>query len=256
MSYLGGKAKCARHIIDALNDPLFDDMDYVEPFVGYAHVLRRVKDKATYQASDANPLLITLLVAIQEKRPLPRVHSREEYRALHRDALADPLHRATAAFTYSFNGKEWGGYVSTYTRRDGRVDDIPASRRRYYDKLAANDAFLKTTIRRESYVDLSPVNCLVYCDPPYESTTGFKTDQKWNADAFWEMMRSWSADNVVFVSEYAAPDDFRCVASAKKMSCVAGGANQSERTEKLFVHQSALSRTQFATTATSEVAGA
>ena len=35
-------------------------MYYVEPFVGYAHVLRRVERKRSYAASDANPLLVSL----------------------------------------------------------------------------------------------------------------------------------------------------------------------------------------------------
>ena len=241
-SYLGGKAKCAQHIIDALNHPMFNGLHYVEPFVGYAHILRRVENKASYRASDANPLLIVLLLAVQQKRELPRVATRDDYNALRDNRAADPLARAVAAFTYSFNGKEWGGYVSTYERRDGRVDDIPASRRRYYDRLAV---FASTVLQRVSYADLAPHDCLVYCDPPYDKTTRYRNAEQWNADAFWQTMREWSATNVVFVSEYDAPDDFVCVAHARKMSCVAGGKNQSARTENLYVHTSALARTQF-----------
>ena len=58
MSYVGGKANSAKHILAVLNHPMFDGMDYVEPFVGYAHVLRRVENKRTYAASDENSLLI------------------------------------------------------------------------------------------------------------------------------------------------------------------------------------------------------
>ena len=40
LSYIGGKARGASHILAVLNDPRFDDMDYLEPFVGMAHILR------------------------------------------------------------------------------------------------------------------------------------------------------------------------------------------------------------------------
>ena len=42
MSYVGGKARGSSHILATLNDPRFDGYDYLEPFVGMGHVLRRV----------------------------------------------------------------------------------------------------------------------------------------------------------------------------------------------------------------------
>ena len=45
MSYIGGKARGAAHILAVLNDPRYDGLDYLEPFVGMAHVLRRVERK-------------------------------------------------------------------------------------------------------------------------------------------------------------------------------------------------------------------
>ena len=45
MSYVGGKARGSAHILHLLNSPLFDGYDYLEPFVGYAHILHRVKNK-------------------------------------------------------------------------------------------------------------------------------------------------------------------------------------------------------------------
>lgn len=65
MAYLGGKSKNSQHIINILNNSYFDGMDYFEPFLGYAHILRRVENKKTYSASDANELLITLLQGIK-----------------------------------------------------------------------------------------------------------------------------------------------------------------------------------------------
>ena len=35
MAYVGGKAKGAEHIIAMLNNRKYDNMAYIEPFVGY-----------------------------------------------------------------------------------------------------------------------------------------------------------------------------------------------------------------------------
>lgn len=71
MSYVGGKARGATHILSILNHPSFDGLDYVEPFVGYAHVLHRVRNKGSYTASDANPLVVALLRGVQRGQALP-----------------------------------------------------------------------------------------------------------------------------------------------------------------------------------------
>ena len=48
------------------------------------------------------------------------------------------------------------------------------------------------------------------CDPPYQGTTGYKTGA-FDHDKFFEWCREQAKKNVVFVSEYNAPDDFECV---------------------------------------------
>ena len=68
MAYLGGKSKSAEHILDILNNPVFDSYDYIEPFCGYCHILRRVVNKKSYTISDNNKLLITLLKHVQKTK--------------------------------------------------------------------------------------------------------------------------------------------------------------------------------------------
>ena len=131
MAYLGGKSKGSEHILQVLNHEMFDNYDFIEPMVGYAHILRRVINKKSYTASDVNPLLITLLKAIQSNTPLPTI-TRERYNHL-RNQTDITLERAVAAFQYSFNGKEWGGWVGgkndtpTYARPNGRIDNMAAA---------------------------------------------------------------------------------------------------------------------------------
>jgi DNA adenine methylase len=183
MAYVGGKATGASHILRVLNDPAFDGMDYVEPFVGYAHVLRRVERKRSYVASDANPLLVRLLNAVQRGTPLPRI-SEGEYERLRRSGGAT-LRHAVAAFTYSYNGKEWGGYTTTDA---AGTRDYPAERLRYYERLRANAVFRRTTLRCAPYEELRPRGALIYCDPPYRGTTGYG-GRPFDHAAFWATVK-------------------------------------------------------------------
>ena len=48
------------------------------------------------------------------------------------------------------------------------------------------------------------------CDPPYQGTTGYKTGA-FDHDKFFDWCREQAKKNVVFVSEYNAPDDFELV---------------------------------------------
>ena len=231
MSYVGGKSLSAGHILAVLNDPIFDNMDYMEPFVGYAHVLRRVIKKRSYTASDNNALLVKLLRGIQNGRPIPHI-SKVEYDILKNEKTIS-LRRAVAAFTYSFNGKEWGGYTTIYNGATGQRRP-PEERKRYYEKLRLNNAFQRTSIQHCCYTAIQPHNKLIYCDPPYAGTTSYGGD--FDHYKFWQTMRKWSQDNVVFVSEYAAPSDFICVASRNKAMSLRGAHRKQMRTENLYMH--------------------
>ena len=62
-----------------------------------------------------------------------------------------------------------------------------------------------------TYKDVDVETCLIYCDPPYQGTTGYKTGT-FNHEEFFDWCRKMKAKgNSVFVSEYNAPDDFELV---------------------------------------------
>ena len=238
-AWVGGKAKNADHILCVLNHPSFDSMEYVELFVGMGHILRRVKNKSSYSASDNNELLIHLLKAIQEGKQAPHI-TREEYTRLKGETGVVSLERASAAITHSFNGKVWGGYTHTYNRRDGRVDDIPEGRRKYYRKLQGSPSFMEACLACVEYREWEPTcGALIYLDPPYAGTTQYGK-AKFDSASFWAFAERLSMENLVFVSEYIAPEeDWVCVAMQEKSCCLAGGNKQDRRVEKLFVHRSA-----------------
>ena len=234
MAYLGGKSKSAEHIIDVLNDPVFNDYDYIEPFCGYCHILRRVINKKSYTASDNNNLLITLLKHNQKVKGEHPEITPEEYDKLRKNPKSNLLRAAYAAFCYSYNGKYFGGFVEKYGTRN-----YPAERKRYYDLLHDNKTFHDTKFKFTDYLTYhSEKGKLIYCDPPYDSTTEYHSS--FNSESFWKEIRSLSRNNYVFVSEYKAPDDFICLAQKTKRTSLSGTGATRKREEKLFVHKSKL----------------
>ena len=229
MAYVGGKTKCAQHIVDILNDPKYNNTHYIEPFIGYAHILRRIINKKKYTGSDLNKLVIVLLKGLQKGLKYPNI-TKKRYYELKNDTTNFSFERAIAAFCYSYNGKEWGGY--TKMSKCHRRENYPKERKNYYDKLKENKVFMNTTLKCTDYRKFNPSGCLIYCDPPYRNTTGYMVP--FDHDVFWETMRKWSKNNNVFISEYNAPKDFVCVAKQEKRSSLAGAGAADKRVEKLF----------------------
>ena len=82
-----------------------------------------------------------------------------------------------------------------------------------------------------------PDKCVIYCDPPYESTKAYESD--FNHKKFWDWVRKMSAmGHYVYVSEYTAPSDFKCIWSKEKkdgMGTVKEGNKANTKVERLFV---------------------
>lgn len=226
MAYVGGKSKCYNHIVNVLNDPKYDNKKYLEPFVGMAHILRRVVNKKQYFAGDINENLYTLLRGVQNGEQYPYI-SKKRYDILRNTPAS--FEKSLAAFTYSYNGKEFGGY--TRTDRD-KTRNYPQERIRYYELLKQNETFMTTRLKNCAYNKWRPSGYLIYCDPPYLDTTDYSTN--FNHPLFWDTMREWSKNNTVFISEYTAPRDFKVVSKSTKYMSLSGSGSSEKRTEKLF----------------------
>lgn len=97
--------------------------------------------------------------------------------------------------------------------------NIQETKKRIFVKrceIAQNEQVLKEVkFTNKDYRELKPKNMLIYCDPPYKETTypikyrrDIKYYDKFDNDEFWEIMRIWSKNNIVIISETSAPTDF------------------------------------------------
>lgn len=229
MRYLGGKSRTRMAISSYLESVRAPGQLYVEPFVGAGWVLQEMSGQRA--ASDVNAALVSMYQAIQRGWDPPEDVSREMYDAVR--AVNDPGDPMTAfcAIGCSYGGRWWGGFAAPDTRRrPGTRSEAGRTRRAL---LRQRHRMLGVEFRACAYSDLSPSGALVYCDPPYQGTTGYGTGPFDHA-VFWETVRRWSLNNTVVVSEYSAPEDFECVASFPMSLGLRPSAGGQGRTERLW----------------------
>ena len=200
---------------------------WVEPFVGGANMIDKIDGKRI--GSDTHKHLIALHKALQNGWIPPTEVSKEMYYKVknNQDNYTDEL-IGFVGFLCSFGGKWWGGYAA-----NSKGDNYAARGSRVLTKQA--EKLKGIVFKNQSYQDLEiPENSIIYCDPPYEGTTKYKDD--FNHSEFWEWCRNKAKEgHQVFISEYNAPEDFKCVKEIHHKTILDKNSNY-KRIEKMFVY--------------------
>jgi DNA adenine methylase len=225
MQYFGGKQRIAKQISSYLLEQMDDCRYYFEPFVGGASVCSLVGGKRF--ASDANKYLIAMWRALQDGWLPPRVVDEAQYQYVRGHLDEDAALSGFVGFGCSYSGKWFGGYARSDDRnyaenaRNSLIKQIPT----------LGQVRFEVRDYRETY----PKHSLIYCDPPYRGTTGYGAVGKFDSEVFWSTVRGWSRDNKVYVSEYQAPKDFRCVLEIPTKLDIRNGDGLKEfRMERVF----------------------
>lgn len=229
MQYLGGKSRIARWLHSVIAPYAKGRYTYLEPFLGGGNSFKALSHLCpTSCASDNNEDLMLLWKAVSGGWRPPVQLSKIEYEAL-RHSPPSAL-RTFAGFGCSFGGKWFAGYAS-----NRRGDDYCGASARNVVSLASclKGAELQSTDYRYWRPE---TEWLVYCDPPYKGTEPYGKE-KFDHRAFWETCREWSERGaLVFISEYAAPPDFVCIAEKPtKRTLSAQDDNRRVVVEKVFV---------------------
>jgi len=238
MQYQGGKwnlRKDISKIIELFNYSHIDG--YIEPFVGGGSVLSEICKwfpKPIF-ASDFNYDLILFWQAIMSGWLPPEKFELDEtiyYNMF--DAPPSPM-KTFILFGCSFGG----GWKNTFARdKRKKISFYETSRNSLNKKLST----IKTkNIKFEhcSYFDIENVNNkIIYCDPPYLGTNGYKAVGKFDHNQFHNWCRNISKNNILIISEYFMPDDFECIFEKEKHNHLqAQTGNQDIKIERIFIHK-------------------
>lgn len=231
MRYLGGKTRLAKKIAAVIEQHRQPGQRFYEPFCGGLSVTAEVTGER--YASDVFEPLIVLYQAVQGGWLPPDELSEAEYKELRQRSRAGEISPLItwAGFCCSFGGKWFNGYAREGTRDPTR--NLCGESKRLLIKRFATLGDVDFSCR--DYRSINPTNAIIYCDAPYNGTTGYKGTPKFDHYAFWDQCRQWKADgNTVIISEYSAPTDFELIAEYPHFLSVKGGQTDLARIERVF----------------------
>lgn len=246
MKYMGSKSRIAKHIVPIIQGYIDNNNanEYIEPFVGGANVIDKIKCK-TRKGSDLNKYLIALLCRVRDGKELYDKVSKELYdEARNAYNLGDTSsfedwQVGNIGFIASFNGRWFdGGYAKT-----GYEKTKNGMRLRNYYQEAKNNILTQAPFLKDiaftanDYKDITihDSKTVIYCDPPYANTKKYANAMQFNYEEFWEWCRNMSKDNIVIISEENAPDDFKCIWQ-QEVSRSIKAQDKSKSVEKLFIY--------------------
>ena len=236
---MGSKSRIAKYIVPIIQKYIDDNniVHYLEPFVGGANVIDKIKCKHRY-GGDINEYLIELFNNLDKISTLPKSINKNEYSKI-RDCYNNNANEfekwyiGAIGFLASYNGRFFdGGYSGVIHTKEGKVRD-------YYDEAKRNLELQIPDLKEikwdcQDYRNLKPVsNYMIYCDIPYKDTKQYNTSKNFNHNDFWQWVREQSRNNIILVSESQAPDDFDCIWEQEILRSIDNNKRVSSK-EKLF----------------------
>ena len=204
MTYMGSKNRIAKHILPIMlgEAEKHGVVKWVEPFVGGGGMIDKVPDSFKRIGYDLNGHTIQAMIDIRDiSDKLPETVTEEEYKSY--KGLPPQSITSWVRFECSFGNKFENGYARN--KQGYNYAGIG-----FRSALRQSPKIQNVHFVCDSYENLDFENCLIYCDPPYQGTTGYKTGA-FDHDKFYDWCREQAKKNIVFVSEYEMPDDFECV---------------------------------------------
>lgn len=189
-------------------------------------------------ASDKHKYLIALFDNLDKIDSLPEFVTKEHYSEVRnsfnkKDGKYEDWYIGAIGFLASYNGRFFdGGYSGLVKTKSGTV-------RNYYDEAKRNLLSQIDNIKDIDFIQCDYKvwtgfeNGLFYCDPPYKDTKKYGISKKFKYEEFWDWCREMSKNNIMLISEQAAPEDFECI-WGQEINRTIDNNKRVKTTEKLF----------------------
>lgn len=169
MKYMGSKNRIAKHLLPIMLDECEKHgiTTWVEPFVGGANMIDKVPETFDRIGYDLNPHTIAALTGIRDHvDEFPDFVSEEFYKSI-KKTEAHPIN-SWIRFECSFGAKLDNGYARNAKGANYAQMGLNLA-------LKQSPKIQSVQFISDSYENLDFEDCLIYCDPPYQGTTGYKT---------------------------------------------------------------------------------
>ena len=237
MKYAGSKRRLCKELIPILQNYIdkYNIETYIEPFVGGANVIDKIKCKNKI-GYDINKYLIALFNKFKEGWIPPEDITKEDYKKVekNKDDYED-YYVGLIGFCATYNAVWFHRYGGKATTKEGKV-------RNYYQEAVRNiqkqiPSLMDVKLKVGDYINLNVNNCLIYCDPPYGKSYEKMYENDFDSEIYWNKVRELSKNNIVICSEYDSPEDFICIFEKQLTNSFKNKINKKEYSEKLFIHK-------------------
>ena len=236
MKYMGSKNRIAKEILPIILKNRKENQWYVEPFAGGCNVIDKVTGNRL--ASDKSEYLMEMWCDLTQDYMFIEEIDKDRYDRARNEFNNGVSEEFTISeigwigFMASYNGRFFdGGYNGNYKKRDYTKESID----NIYKQIESMKG-VKFDFGNYNEINI-PNNSIIYCDIPYKGTKQYSTSKNFNHLEFWQWCRDMSEKgHKVFISEYNAPSDFKCVWE-KKVNTAINHEKTKKATEKLFTLQ-------------------
>ena len=231
LTYLGSKDKYLSWLLPLINSfRRGPDQLYIEPFMGSCAVLSNIEGKRA--GSDVMADLVELWKSLRDGSFTEPSHiTKAEYDAAMSPDFNGGVPSATRAymgFFWSFSGMFDKGYSPDFYRNS----------RSFYVACQRAKKLAGCALIPGPYSIYTPDkfrDCVIYCDPPYAGTTGYRGTPPFDQAAFYDWcQRMAAAGNTILVSEYDLPSPFKLVGETMADTSMATSKRQGPRPERLY----------------------
>lgn len=235
MWYMGSKNRLAKELIPIIQSYITEDTKgYLEPFVGGANVIDKIKCNNKIGCDIHKQLIALLNKAKDNIDDIPDTISEETYKEVKNNKEKyEDWYIGLVGFCATFGAR----YFEGYARSKGR--NMPKEGIKNLKKQAPllKDIEFKCC----NFLDLPKDKIkgyVIYCDIPYKGT------KKYNIEPFpYEEFYKWAIEmaknNTVLISEYNMPSNFKCIWEKETKvnfdSNRCSGDKSNKRVEKLFI---------------------
>lgn len=239
MVYMGSKARLSKYLVPIIQSYITEStVGYLEPFVGGANIIDKIKCDKKYGLDIHEPLIELLKWVQNMDNELPETISEEEYIQVRDNRDYYPLwYQGLVGFSCGYSAKYFGGFARSMKSDGVTPRNHPSERIRNIKKQRGD--LQNIIFQTRDFLKINNLNgYVIYCDPPYRGTTKYKTEN-FPYEEFYKWCRELSKNNIVLISEYNMPEDFKVI--WKKEHKVLIDSNResknkgNKRIEKLFI---------------------
>lgn len=255
MRYCGSKRRFMKEFLPIIMEGTDENTLFVDVFGGGMNVVSEIPLENKI-ANDNNPYIVSLWRTLQNYRLngtlLPKLINDHVTETEYNDVKLNFIDK-TSKYSYaeigyvgaalSYGGAFFNGYAKYNPNKN--EDHVKEAYNGLMKQLSNFKNLNTTKFVCEDYRNLKfenknnyPLNVVLFCDPPYFSTRKYLSD--FDSELFWGWVREQTMRGYkVYVCEYDAPSDFRCVWSKKKkdgMGTTKAGRRQNTKVEKMFVY--------------------